>query len=37
MKQKNYKILLTEELAATGNKKAMLEVSRYYLDKKTEH
>jgi len=30
----NYKILLIEELATAGNKKAMLEMARYYIDQK---
>ena len=34
--QKNYKLLLIEELAAAGHKKPMLEMARYYVDKKTE-
>jgi hypothetical protein len=36
MEQKNYRILLVEELAETGNKKAMLEMARYYIDRKNE-
>ena len=34
--QKNYKLLLIEELAEAGNKKAMLEMARYYFDQKNE-
>jgi len=34
--QVNYKLLLIEELAEMGHKKAMLEVARYYVDKKDE-
>jgi len=36
IEQKNYKILMVEELAAAGNKKAMFEMARYYLDTKAE-
>ena len=36
MEQKNYKLLLIEELAEAGNKKAMLEMARHYIDRKNE-
>ena len=36
MEQKNYKLLLIEELAEAGNKKAMLEMARHYSDRKNE-
>ena len=35
MEQKNYKINLIEELAESGNKKAMLEMARHHIDNKT--
>jgi len=34
-KKKNYRLLLTEELAAVGDTKAMLEMSRWYIDHKS--